>query len=289
MRRNAFTLIELLVVIAIIAILAAILFPVFAQAKAAAKKTADLSNQKQNTLGVIMYQNDYDDLCPMQSGYDSTGHWGFNYNKLVPATWDASGGVRTFYSESFVNNTLQPYEKNYGILMIPGSTNWNWSHSGDPLVPGQTRQNTSYAYNGDLSSYSSTAIADPVHLPVWTEGNGDAYGVGWGFANPALNCTKAYVACVYQPGASGCSSGKGNGSIDNMYVPASADMWCNGQGQNWGLADGHAKWRHYPTAVPTDYNVNPWYGIDASGNEDNTYWYDGCHAWLFRPDATYPE
>src|ERR1700689_3963046 len=58
---RAFTLIELLVVIAIIAILAAILFPVFAQAKLSAKKTADLSNEKQIALGGLMYANDSDD------------------------------------------------------------------------------------------------------------------------------------------------------------------------------------------------------------------------------------
>jgi prepilin-type N-terminal cleavage/methylation domain-containing protein len=62
---RAFTLIELLVVIAIIAILAAILFPVFAQAKAAAKAVSALSNTKQQDLGVLMYQNDYDDGFPM--------------------------------------------------------------------------------------------------------------------------------------------------------------------------------------------------------------------------------
>src|SRR6185503_3971795 len=60
-RRGAFTLIELLVVIAIIAILAAILFPVFAQAKNAAKKTASLSNMKQIILAAQMYLPDYDD------------------------------------------------------------------------------------------------------------------------------------------------------------------------------------------------------------------------------------
>lgn len=59
--KRAFTLIELLVVIAIIAILAAILFPVFAQAKLAAKKAASISNVKQLDLGLIMYANDYDD------------------------------------------------------------------------------------------------------------------------------------------------------------------------------------------------------------------------------------
>lgn len=68
MKSKAFTLIELLVVIAIIAILAAILFPVFAQAKAAAKKTAALSNQKQVATSSMMYATDYDDRFP--SVYD---------------------------------------------------------------------------------------------------------------------------------------------------------------------------------------------------------------------------
>ena len=69
MDRKAFTLLELLVVIAIIAILAAILFPVFAQAKAAAKRTADLSNTKNLGLAMIMYGGDYDDNpAPMMQG-----------------------------------------------------------------------------------------------------------------------------------------------------------------------------------------------------------------------------
>ena len=71
--RRAFTLIELLVVIAIIAILAAILFPVFAQAKAAAKKTASLSNDKQIALGAIMYGGDVDDMIPPAGSFPSSG------------------------------------------------------------------------------------------------------------------------------------------------------------------------------------------------------------------------
>jgi prepilin-type N-terminal cleavage/methylation domain-containing protein len=94
-RRQGFTLIELLVVIAIIAILAAILFPVFAQAKMAAKKTVMVSGMKQNLLGFAMYQNDNDDYFPLKAiiGYSTT----------EPAiTWD---------------KTVQPYLKSYAILM----------------------------------------------------------------------------------------------------------------------------------------------------------------------------
>ena len=65
--KKGFTLIELLVVIAIIAILAAILFPVFAQAKAAAKKTAALSNVKQNATAVLIYNGDSDDTFAASS------------------------------------------------------------------------------------------------------------------------------------------------------------------------------------------------------------------------------
>jgi len=72
--RKAFTLIELLVVIAIIAILAAILFPVFAQAKLAAKKTAALSNSKQIVTSQLMYVNDSDDQTPALGQGDWTDH-----------------------------------------------------------------------------------------------------------------------------------------------------------------------------------------------------------------------
>ncbi len=74
-RRKAFTLIELLVVIAIIAILAAILFPVFAQAKAAAKKTACISNAKQIGLTYNLYVNDFDDRLPAKYYDDFTTRW----------------------------------------------------------------------------------------------------------------------------------------------------------------------------------------------------------------------
>lgn len=84
MNRRAFTLIELLVVIAIIAILAAILFPVFAQAKMAAKKTTCLSNEKQAALGLLMYSGDSDDRFPMSE-------YGDNSSAAAPhITWTTS-------------------------------------------------------------------------------------------------------------------------------------------------------------------------------------------------------
>lgn len=80
--RRAFTLIELLVVIAIIAILAAILFPVFAQAKAAAKTSTSTSNLKQLALSTQMYTNDFDDNTPM-------AFWNI-WPTPVGGTWDTA-------------------------------------------------------------------------------------------------------------------------------------------------------------------------------------------------------
>ncbi len=100
--KKAFTLIELLVVIAIIAILAAILFPVFAQAKGAAKQAATISNVKQNVLGAVMYAGDYDDTCflPWQDGnWDDPVGGSYALQKLYPyvknidIVWDAAGGI----------------------------------------------------------------------------------------------------------------------------------------------------------------------------------------------------
>jgi prepilin-type N-terminal cleavage/methylation domain-containing protein len=121
-RHRAFTLIELLVVIAIIAILAAILFPVFAQAKLAAKGSASLSNIKQLALASLMYSNDYDDQfvsCFMDATSPSIG-------------WQQSWGMLTI-----------PYIKNYGIFLDPtDSTQVGTSYNSGPKV--------SYIANGIL-------------------------------------------------------------------------------------------------------------------------------------------
>lgn len=107
--RRGFTLIELLVVIAIIAILAAILFPVFAQAKEAAKKTQDLSNQKQLAIGTLMYMNDNDDHLFF---YPST-------NNPSASRSGAIFGKAADVHPSRWWNTLMPYLKTTQILVAP--------------------------------------------------------------------------------------------------------------------------------------------------------------------------
>jgi prepilin-type N-terminal cleavage/methylation domain-containing protein len=107
--RRAFTLIELLVVIAIIAILAAILFPVFAQARAKARATTCLSNVKQLGLGVLMYAQDYDEVLPLlvtgvQTNDSSTFWWNGNAPANSQAVWQ---------------NQVQPYIKSYGMMVCP--------------------------------------------------------------------------------------------------------------------------------------------------------------------------
>lgn len=100
--KRAFTLIELLVVIAIIAILAAILFPVFAQAKEAAKKTQEISNHKQQGTSTQMYLADYDDTFPLSNSGSINGiGWGFGP------------------PDSIVSQVLQPYQKNTNIHVSP--------------------------------------------------------------------------------------------------------------------------------------------------------------------------
>jgi prepilin-type N-terminal cleavage/methylation domain-containing protein len=125
--RSAFTLIELLVVIAIIAILAAILFPVFAQAKEAAKKTACLSNAKQIGLAFKMYLNDNDDTSPIFYAYnsipaaDQPGHKGTE-KLLLPYTKSKeifkspldSGSPYLAADPGLVGRSYDTYWKAYG-------------------------------------------------------------------------------------------------------------------------------------------------------------------------------
>ncbi|MHB8996579.1 MAG: DUF1559 family PulG-like putative transporter [Armatimonadota bacterium] len=111
--RRGFTLIELLVVIAIIAILAAILFPVFAKAREKARQSSCLSNVKQLTLAFLQYAQDYDEQLPMHGAYETV-------------TWPGGG---TGYNLWPVK--IYPYIKNSQAYNCPSASNpWDGRSSG---------------------------------------------------------------------------------------------------------------------------------------------------------------
>lgn len=123
--KKAFTLIELLVVIAIIAILAAILFPVFAQAKAAAKKTAGVSNQKQVGTALQIYMSDYDDMFPRNDDCTLNSSLNTVHNNQPagtdPSPWcNGTNGYPFRMNHYSWQKWLMPYSKNVELYKHPG-------------------------------------------------------------------------------------------------------------------------------------------------------------------------
>ncbi len=151
-KKLGFTLIELLVVIAIIAILAAILFPVFARARENARRASCQSNLKQIGLGVMQYSQDYDERMP--SG------------RMNPNNVDGNGGAWPVL--------LQPYVKSYQLFACPSNTR-NTTFMEDATAPGPVGPNLA------VVSYAAQTEAGG----TGTAGNGAAFG-GRGAVGPAL-------------------------------------------------------------------------------------------------------
>lgn len=155
--RRAFTLIELLVVIAIIAILAAILFPVFAQAREKARAITCVSNEKQIGLAFMLYVQDYDETFPMQE-YDMSG---------APACDDGTAVLWT--------TLLYPYIKNGGTSKMGGSSGFQntqitYGPSGVYMCPSfpDPQQGTPYGVNISMmpAGWISNNCGQPLTSPA---------------------------------------------------------------------------------------------------------------------------
>ena len=304
--KKAFTLIELLVVIAIIAILAAILFPVFAQAKEAAKKTQTLAQFKQLGTSSAIYTNDTDDTLPLAMSFNSaTQTWrSLNYHSVPNGIYTAGNrNLEPRKSEEgvFVLNALQPYAKNYGILAASGVSDTTPSTT---LVPGATPAKVGLTYNGFLHAYSGTAMARPSSVPMFWMGNFKTNNVGLTTSNPVLACDNG-ADCRFNPGGYPTSAGATAGNSGYGYYwfgnGAATTLFIYGKGFPVVYSDTSAKFLNFgnlPKWPQYASNVNtPWSAMDPAGIDGAPYWSVDCVApggtkgampyyWgFFRPDS----
>ena len=219
-RKKGFTLIELLVVIAIIAILAAILFPVFAKAREKARQTACTSNLKQLAMGIRMYAQDYDEKFPYSP--PDVFWWACSPSE----GWDNPGWVSSWASE------IRPYVKNYGVYKCPSTP----TVSSMPPDPEKYHPIAYWANGKVFSSF------DP--------------STGWGTVADANMQRPADTVVIHDKGmidggASGIANtrpvyygGQWIGNIDQY-----PQLAIHNEGLNLAFVDGHVKWMKYAALV----------------------------------------
>ncbi|HLK57564.1 MAG TPA: DUF1559 domain-containing protein [Chthonomonadaceae bacterium] len=242
--RRGFTLIELLVVIAIIAILAAILFPVFAQAREKARQTTCTSNMKQDGLALLMYAQDYDEMFPWSAiPVPGTGLvvWYETVEPYVKAgagqdlsqNFVGGGGIKQaafWICPSFVNNQ---------VPVGAGSP---------PMPPNPPNRGPdparSYAANGWLMPQSGSAIN-----VVWYPNPSGPQGL------PSLNAPASVVLLAHGRGSSTIVGGDDTNCLGTETgFPAGAfNNYCGARFRHTGgtpylLADGHVKWYRGPNS-----------------------------------------
>ena len=237
MKRRGFTLIELLVVIAIIAILAAILFPVFAKAREKARQTSCLSNVKQLGIGIMMYVQDYDETYPRTSYLDGGG--------VNDWTW---------------TSVTQPYVKSNQVFVCPSDkqpcpplTVKGVAYQQVPLFSYITNYNVIPAH--DWQPPTMAAIDEPAGTIMVAERRPLFDSAGAPMASwkgmSAFNPDQPKAAYVYATMAQGTADmataelGAGSG-IYTDAKPATviyrAQFDRHLGGANYLMADGHAKW-----------------------------------------------
>jgi prepilin-type N-terminal cleavage/methylation domain-containing protein/prepilin-type processing-associated H-X9-DG protein len=278
--RRAFTLIELLVVIAIIAILAAILFPVFAQAKEAAKRTACLSNTKQSILAYLMYTNDSDDTSPAVEEY-----YGTNVN--IPA------GFTTQVIDYW--ELVQPYSKNVQMFFCPDDSVYGCDKSeGLPPAPGTGPQDHCISYGsnwGPMQSFLPNTTEGGLYGPFVNDTVNDVYtatGISMTSITQPANMfafgdsddTPWYTMCMgsdlsryyYQALASGTNTATSVTSNSKLR---------HGGKFNFAYADGHSKNLLFVGGIWSGNSSWPAYGgittpIPTALPSNNTHWGDYC-------------
>ena len=218
MRRKGFTLIELLVVIAIIAILAAILFPVFAKAREKARQASCLSNMKQIALGMYMYVQDYDDaFAPAIRGtYGTPSTYTAQTDKTMPgyyySVYDSDGNQGTTGHVIGWMDLIFPYVKGIKIFDCPSAPiKWDSGYGGCM---------SSYGYSGAINGAYRNLICP-----------GEPFGVVYNLGE----ITRISDTIVFMD----CNSWW---SICLAPVIVPKQTWLHNEGANVGFADGHAKW-----------------------------------------------
>jgi prepilin-type N-terminal cleavage/methylation domain-containing protein/prepilin-type processing-associated H-X9-DG protein len=220
-RQHGFTLIELLVVIAIIAILAAILFPVFAQARDKARAAACLSNAKQIGHAWMMYAQDYDEtLVPFVRKQDNMepGHWFMNEGGYA-------GFRHTGYFWCWMDGLL-PYVKNDGVYQCP-SRAWLDANRPAHTIGMNTRV---YDRSGTPTRYLDEGMPmAAINKPVLKVAFGDTAYNDAGPGKPSLNWTYSIQAAVWYPPRA-------------KYLGIPDIPGPHQRGYNVGYHDGHVKW-----------------------------------------------
>lgn len=263
--RRGFTLIELLVVIAIIAILAAILFPVFAQARESARKTSSLSNVKQIGLGAMMYVQDYDEMYPCNS-----------WDTPAIGTADNDSGRANYLTAVQWPWRIMPYIKNKQIFVCPsdparGKNGWRGYESGIGESGCDTAWGIptpiSYGHNQHLFGYGGAPAIDQcgpgpccfggapdwavfyqpqslaaVPSPASTYMIGD-YGRGFMESWWINNLRASAYTDRYNQSAPGGGATADTSNATWAARFAQDNVHRHQLGSNITFADGHAKWR----------------------------------------------
>jgi prepilin-type N-terminal cleavage/methylation domain-containing protein/prepilin-type processing-associated H-X9-DG protein len=266
--KSAFTLIELLVVIAIIAILAAILFPVFAQAREKARQTTCTSNMKQIGLGLLMYCQDYDETFP-----SVTAH---NYPAVPGIPTDAQTWV---YNDILV--LIQPYVKNYNVFLCPDRSQ-HVPASGDFCNPNAMTQYVwGYGYNWSSGYGPHDTSGNPHNL--WDIGDGCVLSQTTPVPGGDSILPGRAIAGVNFPATFITLGDTGDTPRQTLHT-AVYDTRCNPSsgwnadlptgarhmgGNTFAFADGHAKWYHLNAELVDPYGV----GVTTPAVVPNRYWF----------------